>query len=132
MLTNEGNVNKFVGIKITKIDSSSIELLQLFLIDHLLQFPGLCNNSFDTDANSLLTPVVKGLLHRDLAGKPRKYKWNKYRTAVGMLSYLQNSTHPEIAMTVHQLLDFQASLCSVMRKPSCVLAAICSIHISAA
>jgi hypothetical protein len=104
-LTNEGDVNKFLGIKITKIDSSSFELSQPFLINHLLQFLGLCNNSFETNANSSLTPVAKGLLHCDLAGKPRKYKW-KYRMAVGMLSYLQNSTRPEIAMAVHQTARF--------------------------
>ena len=64
---------------------------------------GLCNNSFETNANSLLIPVAvtKGLLHKDLAGKPRKYNW-KYRTAVRMLSYIQNSTPPEIAMAVYQ------------------------------
>ena len=79
--------------------------MQPFLIDGLLQFLGLCNNSFETDANSLSTPAAKGLLHRNLAGKPCKYKW-KYRTAVGMLSYLQNSTRPEIAMAVHQTARF--------------------------
>ena len=104
-LTDEGDVNKFLGIEITKLDSSSFELAQPFLIDRLLQFLGLCINSFETNANSLSTPVPKGLLHRDLAGKPRKYNW-KYRTAVGMLSYLQNSTRPEIAMPVHQTARF--------------------------
>ncbi len=104
-LTDEGNVNKFLGIEITKINSSSFELLQPFLINCLLQFLGLCNNSFETNANSLSTPVAKGLLHHNLAGKPRKYKC-KYRTTVGMLSYLQNSTHPEIAMAVHQTTRF--------------------------
>jgi hypothetical protein len=104
-LTDEGNLNKFLEIEITKLDSSSFELAQPFLIDCLLQFLGLCNNSLETDANSSSTPVTKGLLHRDLAGKPCKYKW-KYRTAVGMLSYLQNSTCPEIAMAVHQTARF--------------------------
>lgn len=104
-LTDEGNVNKFLGIEITKIDS--FELLQPFLIDRLLAFLGFCNNSFETNPNSSLTstPVAEGLLHRDLAGKPRKYKW-KYRMAVGMLSYLQNSTRLEIAMVVHQTAQF--------------------------
>jgi len=103
--TDEGDVNKFLGIDITRIDPSSLELFQPFLIDQLLQFFALCNNSFETDANSSLTPVTKGLLHCDLVGKLRKYKW-KYRTAVGMLSYLQNSTRPEIAMAVHQTARF--------------------------
>jgi hypothetical protein len=100
-LTDEGDVNNFLGIEITKIGSLSFELSQPFSINCLLQFLGLCNNSFVTKANLLLTPVAKGLLHWDLAGKPRKYTW-KYRTAVAMLSYLQNSSCPEIAMAVHQ------------------------------
>ena len=94
-LTDEGDVNKFLGVEITKHDDHSFELSQPFLIDRIVSFLGLCNNAFDTDANSSSTPVAKGLLHRDLAGKPRKYSW-KYRTTVGMMSYLQNSTRPEI------------------------------------
>jgi len=54
-LTDEGNVNKFLGIEITPIDSSSFELSQPFLINRLLQFLG----------------VTKGMLHRDLVGKLR-------------------------------------------------------------
>jgi hypothetical protein len=72
-LTNEGDVNKFLGIEITKHRSLSFELSQPFLIDCLLQFLGLCNNSFKTNTNLLLTPATRGLLHQDLAGKPQKY-----------------------------------------------------------
>ena len=107
-LTDEGDVNKFLGIEITKLDDHSFELSQPFLIDRILSFLGLCNNEFETDANSSSTPVAKGLLHRDLAGKSRKYSWN-YRTAVGMLSYLQNSTRPEISMATHQTARFSNS-----------------------
>jgi hypothetical protein len=104
-LTDEGDVNKFLGIEITKLGPDSFELSQPYLIDRLLQFLGLCNNAFATAANPSSTPVAKGLLHRDLAGKPRKLSW-KYRTAVGMLSYLQNMSRPEIAMAVHQTARF--------------------------
>ncbi len=104
-LTDKGDVNKFLGIEITKLGSDSFELSQPFLIDCLLQFLGLCNNVFSTDANPSSTPVAKGLLHWDLAGKPRKYSW-KYRTAVGMLSYLQNMSQPEIVMADHQTARF--------------------------
>ena len=62
-LTDEGDVNKFLGIEITKLGPDSFELLQPFLIDRLLQFLGLCNNAFATDANPSSTPVAKGLLH---------------------------------------------------------------------
>jgi histone deacetylase 1/2 len=88
-LTDEGNVNKFLGIEITKLGKKFFELAQPFLIDCLLQFLGLGNKSFDSNANSSSTPVGRSLIHCNLAGKPRKYIW-KYRTAVGMLFYLQN------------------------------------------
>ena len=75
---------------------------QPFLIDRLLYLLGLGDNEFDT---STTTPVAKGLLHRDLDGKPRKLSW-KYRTAVGMMSYLQGHTRPDISMPVHQTSRF--------------------------
>ena len=75
ILTDEGDVNKFLGIEITHNEDSSIELSQPFLINRLLSLLGLCNNEFKTDANYSATPVAKGLLHRDLAGKPRKLSW---------------------------------------------------------
>ena len=44
ILTDEGDVNKFLGIEITQIDDKSYELSQPFLIDRILSFLGLCNN----------------------------------------------------------------------------------------
>eukprot|EP00956_Cyclotella_meneghiniana_P014305 scaffold21378_cov23-Cyclotella_meneghiniana.AAC.2 len=58
-----------------------------------------------TATNTKNTPVGKPLLNKDLSGKPRKLKW-KYRTAVGMLSYLQGNTRPEISMATHQTARF--------------------------
>jgi hypothetical protein len=72
----------------------TFEFSQPFLINWILNFLSLCNNEFESDTNSTSTPVAKGLLHRDLDGKPRKYTW-KYRTAVGRLSYLQNTSRPD-------------------------------------
>jgi hypothetical protein len=74
-LTDEGDVNKFLGVEITRLHSNSFELSQPFLIDCIFNFLGLCNNKFETDANSSSTPVAKGLLHHALSGKPCKYSW---------------------------------------------------------
>ncbi len=104
-LTEEGDVNKVLGVEITRLDNNSFKLSQPLLIDRILSFLGLCNNEFKTDANSLSTPVAKGLLHCNLSGKPCKYSW-KYRTAVGMLSYLQNTSRPEISMATQQTARF--------------------------
>ena len=98
-------MNKFLGVEITCLDNNSFELSQPFLIDWILNFLGLCNNEFETNANSTSTPIAKGILHRDLNGKGQKYTW-KYCTAVGMLSYLQNTSRPEILMAVHQTACF--------------------------
>ena len=104
-LTDKGGVNNVLGVEITRLDDNSFELSQPFLINRILNFLGICNNEFETDANSTSTPVANGLLHRDLDGKGRKYTW-KYCMAVGMLSYLQNTSHPEISMVVHQTAHF--------------------------
>ena len=62
-LTDKGGVNKFLGVKITRLDDNSFELSQPFLINRILNFLGLCNNEFKTDANSTSTPIAKGLLY---------------------------------------------------------------------
>ena len=72
ILTDEGDVNKSLGIEITHNEDSSFEMSQPFLIDRLLSLLGLGDNEFDT---STTTPVAKGLLHKDMAGKPRKLSW---------------------------------------------------------
>ena len=95
-------MNKFLGFEITHNEYSSFEMSQPFLIDRLLSLLGFGDNEFDT---STTTPVSKGLLYRNLAGKPRKLSW-KYCTAVGMMSYLQEHTRPNISMPVHQTSRF--------------------------
>ena len=50
-------------------------------------------------------PVGKLLFHKDLSGNSRKENWN-YRTAVGMLTYLQGNSCPEMSMVVHQTARF--------------------------
>ena len=104
-LTDEGGVNNFLGGEITCLNDNSFKISQPFLINRILTFLSLCNNEFKTDANSTSTPVAKGLFHCGLDRKGRKYTW-KYCTAVGMLSYLQNTRCPEISMAVHQTACF--------------------------
>eukprot|EP00957_Ditylum_brightwellii_P164468 12521536-Ditylum_brightwellii.AAC.1 len=47
------------------------------------------------------SPVCIPLLHKNLDGLKCKWSWYS-RSAVGMLSYLQGTSCPEIAMGVHQ------------------------------
>ena len=105
ILTDEGNINKFLGIDIKQVTKNKFELSQPFLTERIVKLLGLENNKFGIDCNTKVTPVGKPLLNKDLAGKPRKLTW-KYRTAIGMLTYLQNNSRPEISMAVHQLARF--------------------------
>ena len=52
ILTDEGDVNMFLGIEITKNEDYSFELSQPFLLDRLLSFLGLSNNVFETNPNA--------------------------------------------------------------------------------
>ncbi len=104
ILTEEGTLDKFLGINITKLDDNRFELSQPFLIERIIQFvKSECESEVNT--KSTPNPVGKPLLHKDLEGKERKYRWN-YRTAVGMTGYLQQSSRPEISMANHQCARF--------------------------
>ena len=100
-LTDEGSLDKYIGVLITDIDENSFEMSQPFLIRRIISFLSLDENK----TRGRNTPVGKPLLNRDLDGIPRKHPW-LYRGAVGMLSYLANSVRPEIQMAVHQTARF--------------------------
>ena len=105
VLTDEGNIDKFLGIEITQIDAKRFKVTQPFLTDQIISFLGIDINDYEMETHPKPTPVGKPLLHKDLTGKPRKEEWN-YRTAVGMLSYLQANSRPEMSMAVHQTARF--------------------------
>jgi hypothetical protein len=62
----------------------------------------LGSNEYNVQNNTKVTPVGKPLLNKDLEGKPHKKDW-KYCTIIGMLTYLQGNTRPEISTATHQL-----------------------------
>lgn len=105
ILTDEGDIDKFLGIEITHRENGEFELSQPFLIQRVLNLLGIEDNGHDLPATIRLTPAAEKVLNRDLEGKPRKKSWG-YRTAVGMLSYLQANSRPDISMPVHQCARF--------------------------
>jgi hypothetical protein len=100
-LIDQGSINKYLGLMITDINSSTFEMSQPFLVCRILEFFSL--DEHKTKGRD--TPVGKPLLNRNLDGVPCKHPW-LYRGAVGMLSYLGNSVRPEIQMAVHQTARF--------------------------
>jgi hypothetical protein len=105
ILTDEGNIDKFLGLEIKWLGPKEFEISQPFLIDRIITFLGLQSDAADTHCNNKFTPAAAQILNKDLQGKPRKKTW-KYMTAVGMMSYLQAHSRPDISMPVHQTARF--------------------------
>ena len=70
--TDEGDINKFLGIEIKEITRNKFELSQPFLIEQIVNLLGLRHNKFDVQTKTKITPVGKPLLNKDLEGKPHK------------------------------------------------------------
>jgi histone deacetylase 1/2 len=98
--TDDGDLNKYLGVDVKRHKDGSIELTQSHLIQRFLDVIGI-----DDKHNPRPTPAVKPVLSKDPQGEPRKHDWN-YHQAVGMLTYLQGTTRPELAMAVHQCARF--------------------------
>ena len=92
-LTDEGDIDKFLGIEINHLDENIFKIPQPFLIDRIISFLNIDTNDFGLGTISKSTPVGKPLPNKDLYGKPRKENWN-YRTGVGMLTDLQGNIRP--------------------------------------
>ncbi len=105
VLTDEGSIDKFLGIKIKCLGPKEFEVSQPFLIDHIMSFLVTKPQEYKIHCSNKFTLTVAQVLNKDLHGKPRKKSW-KYRTAVGMMSYLQGHTRPDILMPVHQTACF--------------------------
>ena len=110
ILTEEGDINKFLGIEINHHEDGSFELTQPHLIKRVVDMLKLNgNNEWSQVAKSRATPSEKKILSKDSNGSRRKYEsdW-KYRTAIGMLTYLQGNTRPDLSVAVHQCARFSA------------------------
>ena len=102
--TDEGAIDKYLGVEIKKLKGNEFILRQTFFIQRILA--ALNVKTGDHDQRDV--PVIGPLLSRDGLGAKRKHDWN-YRSAIGMLGYLQNSTRPDILMAFHQCARFNAN-----------------------
>ena len=86
----------FLGLQIQhNKDLGTIPLTQTGLIDKILDDMGM------QESNIKYTPAEKQPLHKDLDGSPCCEEWD-YRSLVGILLYLPDSTRLDIAYAVHQ------------------------------
>jgi hypothetical protein len=101
-LTSEGDVGAFLGVDIQRNIDGYLELVQPGLINKIISFCGL-----EDESNQHKTPSTD-ILHDDSNGAVREHTWN-YRSMIGMLTFLSTSTCPDIAFAVHQCARFCVS-----------------------
>lgn len=103
VMTDEGDLSDYLGVKITKLANGLIKLSQPHLIQQILDDLGMGEKT-----KSQSTPAVASLkLGRDVNGKQSDDNWH-YRSVVGKLNFLEKSTRVDIAYAVHQCARFAA------------------------
>ena len=97
-LEDEGDINAYLGINVTRPTQTSIKLNQPALIQCIIDSLNLKDQrQHDTPADSVL--------FKDSEGDPRKTDFH-YQSLIGQLNYLTSSTHPDIQFATHQCSRF--------------------------
>ena len=69
ILTDEGSLDKYLGVDVKRKKDGSLELVQPFLIERILTLLGMNHESMH---NIKPTPAVKPLLNKDIMGENRR------------------------------------------------------------
>ena len=84
-MTDEGDISNYLGVNIKKNSYGTFKLSQSHMVDKIINHIGF---TVSASLNSIETPSVKSLLHKDKYIPGRKCVRN-YRAAFGTLSYLK-------------------------------------------
>jgi hypothetical protein len=103
-ITDEGDVDAYLGVKVSRPTPDTIELKQPHLIQQILDNMDMQPNTKTKDK----APPSSTILRHDLDGEPFREKWD-YRSVIGKLNFLEKSTSPEIAYAVHQCTRFASN-----------------------
>jgi hypothetical protein len=103
-ITDEGEMDAYLGVKITRPTPDTIELTQPHLIQQILDDMGMKENTKTKDKAAPSSTILR----RDQNGEPFNEKWD-YRSVIGKLNFLEKSTRPEIAYAVHQCARFSSN-----------------------
>ena len=104
-VTDEGEIDDYLGIKVQRQEDNMITLTQPHLIDSILKDVKLDSPNTITKPYPAATTV---LLHKDPEGEDHDAPWN-YRSIIGKLNFLEKSTRPDIAYAVHQCARFSSN-----------------------
>jgi hypothetical protein len=108
---DQGTIEDYLGVQVTRLSDGSFKLLQPHLIDSILHDLGLISADGQPMPNVKLlsTPsLLAKLFGPDPQGAPFDYPWH-YRSIIGKLNFLEKSTHADISYPVHQCACFMES-----------------------
>jgi hypothetical protein len=108
---DEGDLEDYLGVRVTKMKDGSIKLDQPHLIDSILRDLNLTDESGAprTGVTSRKTPALSTrIIGPDKGGAAFNYPW-EFRSVIGKLNFLEKSTRPDIAYAVHQCARFMSS-----------------------
>jgi hypothetical protein len=101
-IEDQGNPADYVGVNIKRFSDGSYQFSQRALIDSIIEDAGL------TDAKVKPVPAKVSLqLHAFKDFPPFSLNFN-YRSIVGKLNYLAQTTRPDIAYATHQIAKYSA------------------------
>ena len=101
VLEDLGDVTSYLGIQVKKTRSGSIHLTQPHLINKIIQSAGFERR----EIRPVATPAAE-VLKKYADSKSDTVKDFHYRSVIGQLNYLANTTRPDIAFAVHQCARF--------------------------
>ena len=96
-ITDEGNIDEYLGVKVTRLTDGTILLTQPHLIDSIIADLGFKEN---TKGKSTPAPSTASL-NRDREGMLHDESW-EFRSVIGKLNSLEKSTRPDITFAVRQ------------------------------
>jgi hypothetical protein len=96
-MTDEGEIDAYLGVKMSRPTPDAISLTQPHLIQQILDNMGIKANT-KTKGKAAPTSTI---LRHDLDGEPFYEDWN-CRSTIGKLNFLEKLTRPEIAHAVHE------------------------------
>ena len=103
-ITEEGDLQDFLGVNISRQPDGSIHLSQPHLIDQILKDLRLDNDKVNTKATPAASSKILGR-HEDSEDFDGHFN---YRSVIGKLNYLERGSRSDISYIVHQCARFTA------------------------
>jgi hypothetical protein len=103
VMTDEGDLADYLGVKIDRLPNGLIKLSQPHLIQQILTDLGM-----NEATKPQPTPAAQSVkLNRDINGTPYAGDWH-FRSVIGKLNFLEKSTRVDLSYAVHQCARFAA------------------------